>query len=108
LWSVLGLTTLGLAMVYSASAVMADRVFGSPWHFVIRQAAAAAIGLAGMWTAMRWGYKRLEKLAYPILALAAIALLLVLVPGIGAEVNGAQRWIRLGPINFQPAELAKL
>lgn len=108
LWAVVGLTALGLAMVYSASAVMAARDFGSPWHFLVRQGLAAAIGFAGMYGAMRYGYKRLEALAYPILAVTAIALLLVLVPGVGAAVNGAQRWIRIGGFNFQPAELAKL
>lgn len=105
--AVLGLTAIGLAMVYSASAVMAARDFGSPWHFLIRQGIATAIGLTGMFAAMRYGYKRLEKLAYPILAFAAVALLLVLVPGIGTTVNGARRWIRIAGFNFQPAELAK-
>ena len=108
LWAILGLTGIGLAMVYSASAVMAARDYGSPWFFLTRQGIAAAIGLCGMFCAMRYGYKRLEKLAYPILALTAVALLLVLVPGIGTEVNGARRWIRFFGFNFQPAELAKL
>ncbi len=107
LWAILGLTAIGLAMVYSASAVMAARDFGSPWFFLKRQAFAAGIGLAGMFGAMRYGYKRFEKLAYPILALTAVALLLVLVPGIGTTVNGARRWIRFAGFNFQPAELAK-
>lgn len=105
--AVLGLTTLGLVMVYSASAVMAARDFGSPWHFALRQAVAAALGLCAMVFAMRYGYRRLEKLAYPILAVAAILLLLVLVPGIGTAVNGARRWIRFPLFNVQPAEIAK-
>ncbi len=107
LWAILGLTAIGLAMVYSASAVMAARDFGSPWFFLTRQAYAAGIGLAGMFGAMRYGYQRFEKLASPILALTAVALLLVLVPGIGTTVNGARRWIRFAGFNFQPAELAK-
>jgi len=108
LWAILGLTGIGLASVYSASAVMAARDYGSPWYFLTRQGIAAGLGLAGMAGAMRYGYKRLEKLAYPVLALTAVALLLVLVPGIGTEVNGARRWIRFFGFNFQPAELAKL
>lgn len=108
LWAVLALTALGLAMVYSASAVMAGQELGDSFHFLRRQLVSAGIGLAGMLAAMRWGYKRLELLAYPVLALALVALLLVLVPGVGAAVKGAQRWIRLGTFAFQPAELAKL
>ncbi|WP_373044186.1 putative lipid II flippase FtsW [Vulgatibacter sp.] len=107
LWAILGLTAVGLASVYSASAVMSARDYGSPWHFLVRQSIAAGVGLAGMYGAMRYGYKRLEKLAYPILAITAVALLLVLVPGIGTVVNGARRWIRFFGFNFQPAELAK-
>lgn len=107
LWSVLGLTAVGLTMVYSASAVTSAQDHGDALFFLKRQLIAAGIGLLGMVAAMRYGYKRLELLAYPILAFTGIALLLVLVPGLGTSVKGAQRWIRLGAFNFQPAELSK-
>lgn len=107
LWAVLGLTSLGLLMVYSASAVTSAQEYGDALYFVKRQAAAALLGFGGMVVAMRYGYKRLELWAYPLLALTLVALLLVLVPGLGTTVKGAQRWIRLGFFNFQPAELSK-
>lgn len=108
LWAVLGLTAIGLTMVYSASAVKAAQGLGDSLYFLKRQVAAAALGLGAMTLAMKIGYKRLEPLAYPILVVSLIALALVLVPGIGTVAGGARRWIRLPLVSFQPAELAKL
>jgi cell division protein FtsW len=53
-------------------------------------------------------YRDLQKYAKPLLIISIILLILVLIPGIGKKASGAQRWFRLGPINFQPAELVKL
>ena len=108
LWAVLGLTAIGLTMVYSASAVKAAQGLGDSLYFLKRQVAAAALGLGAMTLAMKIGYKRLEALAYPILVVSLIALALVLIPGIGTVAGGARRWIRLPLVSFQPAELAKL
>ena len=108
LWAVLGLTAIGLTMVYSASAVKAAQGLGDSLYFLKRQVAAAALGLGAMTFAMKIGYKRLEALAYPILVVSLIALALVLIPGIGTVAGGARRWIRLPLVSFQPAELAKL
>ncbi|HWV38456.1 MAG TPA: putative lipid II flippase FtsW [Vulgatibacter sp.] len=108
LWAVLGLTAIGLTMVYSASAVKAAQGLGDSLYFAKRQVAAAAVGLAGMTLAMKLGYKRLEPLAYPILLAALVLLVLVLIPGIGTVAGGARRWIRFPLISFQPSELAKI
>lgn len=108
LWSILGLSTLGLLMVYSASAVKAAEGLGDPFYFVKRQAGAAALGLLAMVWVMRGGYRRFERLAYPLLLLALLLLVLVLIPGVGSLVGGARRWIRVAGIGFQPSELAKL
>lgn len=108
LWAVLGLTALGLTMVYSASAVPAAERLDDSLYYLKRQAAAATVGLGFLLLAMRIGHRRLERLSYPILGVALIALVAVLIPGIGAEVKGARRWIPMGVVAFQPGELAKL
>lgn len=108
LWSVLGLTTLGLVMVYSSSAVSAGERLGDAFYFVKRQLAAGAVGLVAMVLSMRLGYRRLEGWAYPLLFLSLLAMILVLIPGIGHMAGGARRWIRLAGLGFQPSEVAKL
>jgi cell division protein FtsW len=61
-----------------------------------------------LWLALRTDYRRLEKFVLPFLGLSVLLLVLVLLPGLGVSVNGSRRWLRLGPLSFQPAELAKL
>jgi cell division protein FtsW len=108
LWAVLGLTAVGLTMVYSASAVSAAEKMGDPLYFVKRQAVAAAVGLTAMVVLMRTGYRRLEALAYPVLVITLVTLVLVLIPGVGTVAGGARRWIRMPGFSFQPGELAKV
>lgn len=108
LWAVLGLTMLGLVMVFSASAVAAAERLGDPLHYVKRQSIAAVLGIFAMLFAMRLGHRRLEALAYPILAVSLVTLVLVAIPGIGTVAGGARRWIRFAGFSFQPGELAKL
>jgi len=108
LGAVLALLTLGLVMVYSASAVTALEKTGNGFYFLQRQLAAAAVGLLAMATALKLGYRRLARLAYPLLVLTVVLLLLVLVPGVGTLVGGARRWIRFPGVSIQPAEIAKL
>ena len=99
---------LGLVMVASASVALADRQVGQPFYYFWRQVLYVA---AGVWLALLT--VRLPLSAWrrvgPLLLLASVVLLgLVLVPGIGREVNGSYRWISLGVFNMQPSELAKL
>ncbi|MBI4245649.1 MAG: putative lipid II flippase FtsW, partial [Candidatus Rokubacteria bacterium] len=68
----------------------------------------ALLGSAALLVALRFDYRRLEKLGWPILIAAGILLVLVLVPPLAQPINGTRRWLRLGPVSFQPAELAKL
>jgi cell division protein FtsW len=106
--AVLGLLCLGLVMVYSASAVMALEKTGSGFYFLQRQLVAALVGLLAMATALKLGYRRLARLAYPLLVLTVLLLVaLVLVPGVGTVVGGARRWIRFPGVSIQPAEIAK-
>src|SRR5215510_6131226 len=105
--SVLALVALGLVMVYSASAITAQEKLGDSFHYLKRQGAAALLGLLAMVVAMKLGYRRLARLAYPVLTVAVLGLILVLLPGVGSTIGGARRWIRLPGFSFQPAELAK-
>jgi cell division protein FtsW len=106
--AVLLLVAFGVVMVYSASAVYAGARLGDPLWFFKRQAVGALIGLATLLAVMKLGYRRLEGLAVP-LVLASLALLaLVHAPGLGHAAGGARRWIQLGPLTFQPSELAKI
>ncbi len=104
---VLALVALGLVMVYSASAITAQEKLGDSFHYLKRQGAAAMLGLSAMVLAMKLGYRRLARLAYPMLTLAVLGLVLVLVPGVGTSIGGARRWIRMMGFSIQPAELAK-
>ena len=106
---VLGLVVLGLLMVYSSSFAVGLLAYNNANYFVLRQALWAAIGLGALFVLMRLDYHWLRTIS-PLLMLAAIvALVAVLVPGIGLERNGAQRWIAMGPLPpVQPSEFAKL
>jgi cell division protein FtsW len=98
----------GLVMVYSASAILANERYGNSHHFFLRQSMWIVLGaLAGLW-ASRVDLARLRPFALPILLATLGLMVLVMVPGIGREVRGAQRWIRLGPLSFQPSEALKL
>lgn len=107
LLAVLVLVGFGLVMVYSASAVMAQDRLGDGFYFLRRQAVAAGLGFLGLAAALKLGYRRLARLAWPLLLVSVVLLVLVLVPGVGAAANGARRWIRLPGFSVQPAEIAK-
>jgi len=94
--------------VTSASMPIADRQTGQPFYFLLRQGAFAGIGLLAAGIVFQIPVARWRR-AEPLLLLAAMSLLiLVLIPGIGKEVNGSTRWIGVGPINVQVSEIAKL
>jgi cell division protein FtsW len=107
LGAVLALLSLGLVMVYSASAVTALQKTGNGFYFLQRQLVAAALGLLAMALALKLGYRRLARLAYPLLVVTVLLLVLVQVPGVGTLVGGARRWIRFPGVSIQPAEIAK-
>jgi cell division protein FtsW len=106
--AVLLLTGFGLVMVYSASAVTAQARVHDQFYYLKRQLVAAGVGLTLLLALLKLGYRRLEALAVPLLLAVFVALVLVLVPGIGKVAGGARRWIDLGFIRFQPAEAAKV
>ncbi len=102
------LMSIGLLMMTSASVEIANGLYGDPFFFLKRQVfftvLALAIGLGTLLVPARFWYN-----ISPLLLVASYVLLaLVLVPGIGHEVNGSSRWINLGFYNLQPSEMAKL
>jgi cell division protein FtsW len=111
LWPTLFLLLFGLVMVYSASIAMAEgsKFTGhQPEYFLMRHAIFLAIGLVCGVVAFQVPLRFWQELA-PWLFLAGVALLVVvLIPHVGRSVNGAQRWLPLGPVNLQPSELMKL
>jgi cell division protein FtsW len=102
------LILLGLVMVLSASSVVALDDYGSSWYVVTRQAMWLAVGTVVCVIVLRVDYHRWRRLAVPGVVVSGVLLALVLVPGVGLEVNGASRWLGYGPLSLQPSELAKL
>jgi cell division protein FtsW len=101
----LALTAFGIVMVYSATSASAVVGGANPMSYLERQGTYAVLGVAGMIVASRWKYTRLRLLAPTLVVCALLGCAAVLVV---APINGARRWISLGPATFQPSELAKL
>ena len=105
--AVFALLLVGLVMVSSASLNVAEKLTGDPFFHFERQLLSVLLGCtigAAMLVVPISAWKRFA----PWLLIASFALLvLVLIPGIGHEVNGSRRWIRFGPLNFQPSEIAR-
>lgn len=104
---VIALVGFGVVMVYSASAIEATIQQHDPQFYLKRQAVYGVVSLALMWGVSRVDYHRLRKLTYPILGVVTLLLTLCVV-GFGHAGGGAKRWLALGPIHVQPAEMAKL
>lgn len=108
LFVVMTILALGLVMVGSASINIAASQFDQPLHYFNRQTVYAVIGLILGWITVSVRLSVWQDYA-PLLLMFGIALLvLVLIPGIGREVNGSSRWLPLGPVNIQVAEFIKL
>jgi cell division protein FtsW len=108
----LGLTAalllIGLIMVTSASMSIAARDLGNPFFYLERQFIYGFAGVLFAWAVTRVPAELWDKYSLMLMLLGLLLLLLVLMPGIGATVNGARRWLKLGPVNFQVSELAKV
>lgn len=99
----------GLVMVLSASQALALLQHASPFYYFERQIAWMVLGLGGLYLLTRADLDRLRDHAGLAAALTVAAMLLVLIPHLGVQVNGARRWLSLGPIGtLQPSEVAKL
>lgn len=110
-WLALSLTvllSLGLVVVYSSSAVYAERNLGNAMHFLRQQALWTALGLGAMYACAQVPGAWLQRRAGWWFVATLVLLVIVLVPGIGHFVGGARRWLVLGPASCQPSEAAKL
>jgi cell division protein FtsW len=106
--STIALLVLGTLMVYSASFAVAHNEFNDDAYFLVRQIVWDLIGGVALLLAMRVSYRRWRSLSLVIMVLAIALLILVLVPGLGFRSYGATRWIKLGIVQVQPSEIAKL
>ncbi|HEU4449790.1 MAG TPA: putative lipid II flippase FtsW [Gaiellaceae bacterium] len=102
----LGLVAFGLVMVYSASSARAALAADDPAYYLKRQALFALVGIVALVLLSRTDYRRLRLAVAPLVLVSFALLVAVLV--VGTPVNGARRWLTLGPTTIQPSELAKL
>ncbi len=102
-----GLALFGVVMVYSASAVLAQKENGSQFHYVLKQGVWVAIGFVVMLLAMQFNYQQLKsrRIVYSLLLMCSIGLISVFA---FSSTNGAHRWIKLPGVSLQPSEITKL
>jgi len=102
------LLSIGIVMVASASIAIAEGQGASTYHYLLRHLVFITIGVGLAFSLKVIPMAFFERISRPMLAMSVLLLLLVLVPGVGHTVNGSTRWIRLGFVNFQVVEAAKL
>lgn len=98
----------GLVILYAASFYNAQDA-GSSLSEVYSQLLGVAVGFAGMMLILHIDYRILAdgRICIPLLGVSIVLLILVAIPGVGKMLNGSRRWLRFGPVSFQPSELAK-
>lgn len=108
--TVLLLSGLGLIMVYSASIAIAESKFGEngTYYFLVRQAISIVLGIGFGMAAFKVSLRQWQTCSRFLLVIGIVLLFVVLIPGIGLEINGSRRWLPLVIFNFQPSELMKL
>lgn len=106
--TVLSLVSIGVIMVFSASEYSTLINYKDSFYYFKRQLLWALFGLTAMYIMSNFDYRQLKKYIVPFMVISFIMLILVLIPGVGREVNGSRRWIGIGPLPFAPAELVKL
>ncbi len=109
-WSVVLLLSIGLIMIYSASIAIAEAQFGADraGYYLLRHSAYLAVGLLLGLVTFQVPMRIWQKYVTYVFMISVLMLVLVLIPGIGHEVNGSQRWISLYVVNIQPSEFVKL
>lgn len=107
IFAVVAIIGIGLLMVASSSMVISSKTYGQPFYYLIHQLAYIVVGLILSWQISRFKVTQWQ-MASPNLLLASLLLLaLVLIPGIGHQVNGSMRWLSIGPVGVQVSEIAK-
>lgn len=105
---ILILVIFGLIMVYDASAIQALNNFKDSLYYARQQLIWVFLGIILMFFFSKFDYRKLKFYALPLVIISSIMLLAVFIPGLGVSGGGAHRWLRLGPITIQPAEIIKL
>ncbi len=109
-WTLLALivilSLIGLVMVYTASSILAERSYDDSFYFIKKQLQWSLLGFAAFMMVSRLETDRLREWIFPMTVSIFVLMASVLI--FGAEVNGSRRWIALGPVSFQPSEIAKL
>ncbi|MDD2926888.1 putative lipid II flippase FtsW [Rhodoferax sp.] len=109
-WVTVALLLWGLVMVYSASIAMPENprfAKYTPTYFLVRHAMWLVMAMVGALLAYQVPLSTWEKMARPLFLASLVLLVMVLIPHVGKVVYGARRWISVGPLSFQPSELAK-
>ena len=99
---------IGLVMVASSSVYVSEDLYGTPFHFASRQVIFLILGIFATIIALSIPSNLFLTLDWLILIGSLLLLIALFFPGVGTEVNGSLRWIRIGPINIQPSEVSKL
>ena len=99
---------IGIVMVASSSVYVSEDIYGTPFHFASRQIIFFTLGIVATIIALSIPSNLFLTLDWIILLGSFILLIALFFPGVGTEVNGSLRWIRVGPINIQPSEVSKL
>jgi cell division protein FtsW len=108
LWPVLILVGIGIVMIYSSTALMSMRKYGSGFHYLWNHLFTVGVGIGTMGALLKFDYLKLRPAVYVLMGISLVSLVLVFIPGIGISANGARRWLRLWPTTFQPSELVKI
>ncbi len=104
---VLILLTIGLVMLFSASYAYSYEYYNNSYKFIIRQAMFAGIGIVGMFITSRIDYHFWRKISWAVYIVTALVLVVLLILPPMVEGMDVKRWVVIGPINFQPSEIAK-
>src|SRR3990167_7923319 len=102
------LVSFGLLMVYDSSAIQGLRDFKDSLYYIRQQLVWVAVGAASVIFFASFNYKKFKVLAIPFFLFSLLLLLAVFIPGLGVSGGGAHRWLRLGMVTIQPAEIIKL
>jgi cell division protein FtsW len=108
LFAVLFLVGIGIVMVYSASSALALKKYGSDFYFLKKQAFFSLLGIMALVCCSHTPFRIYRSLAYPILFISIGLLVAVQFSGLGLSAGGSLRWLRIGPLTFQPVEVARL
>ena len=108
LFTIIFLTVFGLIMIYSASSYKAQLDYGNPGYFMLRQAGIAGVSFVAMYIVSKIDYHWFARFAMLGYIASYVTLLLTRFTPLGVASHGKKRWLRLGPLQFQPTEIVKI